>query len=315
MSWLSDLLTGNDQRKRAEEERQRLEVARQMSLRRAQQSSNPQVAQQATQKLQNNSWQVQQKQQPTFTQSIRKAPMQVANIANEMFVKPIARSANTAGAMVTKAATVPYAAVDLTRESITGTDQSYKNKLTAYNKFLRTGGLGKKGGLMNAGTTLQNVNELNDPKKFAGSVLETGTDLGSFVPTGKAVQAGVSATKAIKPLLTYGGGNAAMNTAGAAGVQLRETGKVDPKGLIVPAVTGFALPAAGYGLGRVAKPVIQPTTKLVTGMARGARNIDNSFNKKGSVRNPLVNPDGTPRIGKAKLEIDLRPEPQLQAHQ
>lgn len=45
MSWLSDLLTGNDQRKRAEEERQRLEVARQMSLRRAQQSSNPQVAQ------------------------------------------------------------------------------------------------------------------------------------------------------------------------------------------------------------------------------------------------------------------------------
>lgn len=70
---LWDKLTGNDQRKRAEEERQRLEVARQMSLRRAQQSSNPQVAQQATQKLQNNGWQVQQKQAPSLKQNIENA--------------------------------------------------------------------------------------------------------------------------------------------------------------------------------------------------------------------------------------------------
>jgi len=70
---LWDKLTGNDQRKRAEEERQRLEVARQMSLRRAQQSSNPRVAQQATQKLQNNGWQVKQTQQPSLRQHIENA--------------------------------------------------------------------------------------------------------------------------------------------------------------------------------------------------------------------------------------------------
>lgn len=70
---LWDKLTGNDQRKRAEEERRRLEVARQMSLRKAQQSSNPRVAQQATQKLQNNGWQVQQKQAPSLRQNIENA--------------------------------------------------------------------------------------------------------------------------------------------------------------------------------------------------------------------------------------------------
>jgi hypothetical protein len=258
---LWDRLTGNDQRKRAEEERRQLEQARIASLNRARQSANPVIAQKAQTKMQNNAWQVQAKPQPTFVESVRKAPIQVANNTVNTFVKPIARSANTAGAMVTKAATVPFAAADLTKESLLGTDNSYKQKLNAYNRFLRKGGLGKTGGLMNAGTTLQNVNELNDPKKFAGSVLETGTDLGSFVPTGKAVKAGATGVKALKPLLNYGGANAAMNTAGAAGMQLRETGKVDPKGLIAPAAVGFGLPAAGYGLGRVVKPAVKPTVQ------------------------------------------------------
>lgn len=241
---------------------QQLNLAREQSLRKAAAMGNVQ----SQNKLKANNYQVKYQPEPTTRQMFENATGSIWNAT----VKPTAQAVNTFGAQVEKLATVPIAAVDLTRESITGTDESYQRKIDAYNNYLRTGKFGTSGGLLDAGTSLQSNDELSDPKRFVGSVVETGTNLGSFVPTGKAVQAGVTGGKAGLQLLKYSAGNAALSAAGDVGSQYRATGEWGSKGsTILSAGAGAALPVAGYyggtllkGANNIGKPTGQALRAL-----------------------------------------------------
>jgi len=178
-----------------------------------------------------------------------------SNVANNFaqgIINPIARSVNTAGSFGAKAVAIPVITADLIKESVAGTNQSYQQKLNKYNAFLDRAMLGKKGGLFNAGTHVNTVEELDDPKKMAGTILVTGSDLASFVPLGKAASAGAKGTtSAAKVLLREGATNAAINTASSVGDQLNRTGTVDPLATAIGAASGFVAPVPFYAGGRV----------------------------------------------------------------
>lgn len=174
-----------------------------------------------------------------------------ANLLESIAV-PMARSINTAASFGAKAVATPFVLGDVAKESIFGTDESYQKKLNSSNKFLNESMLGKEGGLLNAGTHVKTVDELDDPKKMAGTILVTGTDLASFIPVGKAANIGIKGgAEVFKDVAIQSGTNAVLNSSGNVGQQLLDTGKVDPKQVVTSGVTGAVIPVAAYGGGRV----------------------------------------------------------------
>lgn len=182
------------------------------------------------------------------------------SIIRANIVDPVARGVNTLSTAAVNTGEGLYGLGKIAKESAFGTDESYQQALNQTQKALDSG-YGRGTGLLGVGTNIQNTQEMTDPLKFAGAVLETGSDIASVIPTGAAAKAGVTTTKLVsRPVL----GNAVISGASAAasnvGQQVRETGTVNPMGVATSALLGTAMPVAGYGAGRV-------TTKLVTGGA------------------------------------------------
>ena len=123
---------------------------------------------------------------------------------------------------------------------------------------------------MGQGTAWSKASDLNDKKKFYGSMADTGSNLGSLIPVGGAAKMGAQlTTKAILGNVAKTGGmNAITNTIGEGGRQLSDEGKLNPKGLAVSAGMGAALPIAGYGLGKVAKAGAQPVQNTIKGLTK-----------------------------------------------
>lgn len=209
-------------------------------------------------------YQQQQAQKGVNARSIASNPVQRAVVMGTSIARPVVKGVQTAVPTVGKGARGAYDLVDLAQESVRGTDQSYQAKLReSLARINNTAGYSKSGGFLGAGTSLQSVNDLNDPKKFVGSMVETGANLAQIVPTGAAVKKGteLSAKQLIKPVANYANASGLMNVASEGGRQLSEEGKVNGQSLATAYASGAALPVAGAVGSKVVPKVLKAADK------------------------------------------------------
>lgn len=109
---------------------------------------------------------------------------------------------------------------------------------------------GQNAGIFGAGANIKNAEELNDKKKLAGASLQTGTDLYSIIPQGKAVGIGLAGMSAGKRLGANVAENVVTGLASEGGRQLKE-GQFDAKALATGAAMDAAIPLGAFGAGRV----------------------------------------------------------------
>lgn len=182
----------------------------------------------------------------------------IESVTRNAIIDPTVRAANTVVVGAGKVGRGLYDIADLGRVSTFGSDQDYLRKRNEITSRINTGGFGKTGGLLNLGTNIYNTQDLNDPKKFAGAVLETGADLASIVPIAKGASLGVRGTRLVsRPVLANAVGGIAENTASSIGSQIRETGKVQLAPTLLAGGLGGALPIGSAAAGRAVRGSIQ----------------------------------------------------------
>ena len=170
------------------------------------------------------------------------------------FAKPIAQGVNTltsAGAGLVQQTKNLNDLLNLREQYKNGKiDKATYNKLS---KEIAARGdkarYGEDRGILGVGGFYKDTKELDDPKKLAGTILQTGGSLAQVMPQGKALEAGLAG----KQLL---GKEIAENLVGGlsseGGRQISE-GKFDPKALAVEGAIDVASPVGINKLGQMVK--------------------------------------------------------------
>jgi hypothetical protein len=317
-----DKLTGHDQRKRAEEERRALERARIASLGRAQQSSNPAVAQRATQKLNTQQYNVAPVKMPSLYKNLTSAVGTVANNldfnansnydrqkrmrqgmpelyqdqqrangnmrpnmnAGQAFVGNTARFLNTANAAGREVqdTTKMYSA------QLTNNPTAYRNAQAENYKFKNTA-YQPNSGLLGAGTIFNNPGEFNtlgakDLSKRIGATT-VGT-AGEVIPVGKGFSlANKGANATIGATTKLVGQGALAGGMGSVGNQQIQYGRVDPKQVAIDAALGgITTGAIGYA-GSKLPIAAKATTKIASQVPEAVQKFDNKLTE---VANPAI---------------------------
>lgn len=166
-------------------------------------------------------------------------------------VKPVVQGVNTAATLIPLTAQL----MGLGRESVFGTDQSYKKLEQDYAKS-RQELFNPRGGAFYQGTAFKDANDAANisPQDLAKNIGGSGLEIASVVAPaarGTAVlRAGMGAKQAIPRLAAEG---AVYSGLGSTGAQLADTGTVNPKQLATDVAIGTALGPATYGIGRGAQ--------------------------------------------------------------
>ena len=109
---------------------------------------------------------------PTSDMSVKQ---QATRLAVDNVAKPIARSANTLAGAAVKGAQQSADIVNLGRESLLGTDNSYQQALNrATQRSNAPIQFSNNGGLLGAGTHFKTAQELDNPVKLASAAVTTG---------------------------------------------------------------------------------------------------------------------------------------------
>lgn len=164
-------------------------------------------------------------------------------------VEPVARGVNTIAGAAGKGV---QGVSDLAGYVAAGTPEE---KRIALERMKRSGedvAFSGRGGLLGVGANFQNAKELEDKKKLAGTAIQTGTDLYSIIPQGKATKLGLAGMSAGKRLGANVAENVVTGLASEGGRQLKE-GQFDAKALATGAAMDAALPVGLYGAGRVVR--------------------------------------------------------------
>jgi hypothetical protein len=276
-------LTGNDQRKRAEQERQALEEARRKALQRAQQSSNQRVSQQATQRLQNNAQQM-NLAKPTQSLGNRVRDVFDSNTEADYYRRSFANKTpvrqnyrdqqlsmgnarpyenlgsqlvgNTARFLNTGAAGLRETAdtAKMYTAQLTDNDKAYQATLKRNNMFKQTA-YQPNSGLLGAGTIYNNPEEFNTlsaletAKRVGATTVGTA---GEVIPVGKGLTLagkGAQATLGTTAKLVGQGGLASGMA--SVGNQQLQYGRINPTQVATDTALG-GLMTGGLGLaGRV----------------------------------------------------------------
>lgn len=163
-------------------------------------------------------------------------------------VKPVIRGVNTAATLIPLTAQLAGAA----RESITGTDNSYKQLMQDYAKS-RQELFSPRAGAFYQGTYFKSPQEAADisatdlTKKIGGAGLEIGATVAPIARGTTLLRAGMGAKQAIPRLAAEG---AVYGAGGSSGAQLAENGRIDPKQLAQDTAISTALGPLTYGIGR-----------------------------------------------------------------
>lgn len=180
----------------------------------------------------------------------------IVSVARNAVVDPVGRAVNTLGVATGKAGRGYFDISNVAKESVFGTDQSYKRTLEEATNRINKGGFSKTGGLLDLGTNLYDTKDLRDPKKFTGAVLETGADIASVAPLGKSGSLALKGAKVFsKPVVGNALISGASNMASNVGTQYRETGKFDLGQNLTAGAIGTALPITLPAAGRITRVV------------------------------------------------------------
>lgn len=179
------------------------------------------------------------------------------------FVKPVAKATNTVASAVVGVKDQAENIGDLLK--LRGMYRDGKIDKETFNRLSKEVGekdnkarYGGKGGLFGTGAFYDDVRELEDKRKLAGVILETGGNLSQVIPQGAAFKQGLSSLtekEVAKRLLQKEVfENVTGGLASTGGEQLKE-GKFDPKALLtgvaIDAVTPVTLNKLGKLVGRM----------------------------------------------------------------
>lgn len=194
------------------------------------------------------------------------------------FAKPVAQAANTvtsAGAGIVQSSKNIKDLLDLRNELQAGKiDRATYNRLSkeiaARGEEARYGG---NRGILGVGGFYDKTSELEDKKKLAGTILQTGGNLASVMPLGKATSAGVRGAKGVLAKEVYE--NVASGITAEAGRQTKE-GKLDPKAFLTEATIDALSPVALNKFGRVIGNlrVAGASDDVIESVARKVREAD-----------------------------------------
>lgn len=320
MSWLSDLLTGNSSDKRAAERAKKTQEEQKANLLRvskqAIQTGTPQQQQKAQRILTNKSWSVDNSYKPAYNNDPLKNA--TGQVGLGLYRSAIGTGQGLSGiydlatpgkgtnrlskALDVKAKRADEIAVQQNKNGI-----GYKGGQFLGDALTFTGGAPViKGASTVLGTgakmipgaskviapTTNLVSKVSKPL----TAVSTPVSKGIATTTAKLANNGAGGRIAAQAIQTGASKSQLMNTGVDMGLGL---GQMASKGQDIGwkdvALQGGI--SAGFGVGlpataQAVKEVIQPTTKLVTGMARGARSINTPPNINNPLAPKMVTPDG-----------------------
>jgi len=241
-----------------------------------------------------------------------------AKVAFE-FAKPIAQGANT----LTSAGVGIYRETDKLGDLLKLKGQYEAGKLSKadYNRLSKEIGdrgtearFGGNRGLLGVGGFYNDTAELEDKKKLAGAILQTGGNLSQVLPLGKATSLGVKGVNTVRNEVIQ---NVVGGVASEGGRQVSE-GKFDPKSLLIggaiDSLTPLALNKFGGVLGSLKRSgasddVIEAAAKKVRDASspREAEKIIDDLDNMKPAEKPKVD---TPEVKlKEELPVKNLPEP------